>query len=143
MKKMFSLLALALLMIGTAAEGASYERMDTNPPPDLEQSFVIVAAMESPCAVEYQIFDNAVSGISDAILVDNILTVPDMPAKRIALTPTELVFNRWVFAYRLARPPLVYDGNLLNTTTTVEWMPAWSAPIYSLHNATWSFTFTC
>lgn len=142
MKKMLSFLTLALLMMGTAAEGASYERMDTNPPPDLEQSFVIVAAMESPCVVEYQIFDNTVSGISDVILVDNTLAAMDMPVERIAQTPTELVLNRWVFAYRLARPPLASDENMLNTTTAA-WMPAWSAPIHSFRDVTWSFTSAC
>lgn len=113
---MLTLLALAVLMTATAAAGASRERMEINPPPDLGRSFVLntINDAETPVVADFQNFEITANVAASAIVVDNSATVVDMPAMRFIQTPIEPMLVEWIFYNRMPRPPLVvnHDDNL-------------------------------
>ncbi len=111
---MLTLLALAVLMMATAASSASRERMEINPPPDLGSFVLTINDAETPVVADFQNFEITANVAASAIVVDNSAPAVDMPAMRFVQTPIEPMLVEWIFANRMPRPPLVvkHDDNL-------------------------------
>ena len=117
MKKLLTLsLVVAVALMATAIEGNSFERMDVNPPPNLSLQEI---SINNSAVIPVQFIHQAIGATDVAIVIDNSLTVPEMPATRFKNTPNEPSMDIWIFYYRLSHPPLAASVTI--TTKTEEY----------------------
>lgn len=137
MKKLLAFaFALTFLFMATVAEGSSFKRTDVNPPPNL----VLQNSTINPAAVMTAEIHQAI-GADVAVVIDNTLAVPAMPATRFRNTPINPILDIWVFYNRLSRPPLAASVTI--TRITEDYMiPRTGSMVFSPSHIR-SFTSPC